>query len=93
MSMDRVDRHEAQKFRERASVRSSARMTLSGPRSKRTRRFKSGCRGQRREGSVPTQIVTLKVRLGEGEHVNPAVHLIQEGESQGKGEVEIVQHK
>jgi hypothetical protein len=29
---------------------------------------------------VPTKIVTLKVRLGDGEHVNPGVHLFQEGE-------------
>jgi hypothetical protein len=28
---------------------------------------------------VPTKIVTLKVRLGDGEHVDPAVHLFQEG--------------
>ena len=25
---------------------------------------------------VPTKIVTLKVRLGDGEHVNPGVHLL-----------------
>jgi hypothetical protein len=29
---------------------------------------------------VPTKIVTLKVRLGDGEHVNPAMHLFQEGD-------------
>jgi hypothetical protein len=34
---------------------------------------------------VPTKIVTLKVRLGDGEHVNPAVHLFQEGEKSGQG--------
>jgi hypothetical protein len=28
---------------------------------------------------VPTKIVTLKVRLGDGEHVNPGIHLFQEG--------------
>jgi hypothetical protein len=28
---------------------------------------------------VPTKIVTLKVRLGDGEHVNPGVRLFQEG--------------
>jgi hypothetical protein len=28
---------------------------------------------------VPTKIVTLKVRLGDGEHVNPGMHLFQEG--------------
>jgi hypothetical protein len=33
---------------------------------------------------VPTKIVTLKVRLGDGEHVNPAVHLFQEGEKSGQ---------
>jgi hypothetical protein len=33
---------------------------------------------------VPT-IVTLKVRLGDGEHVNPDVHLLQEGEKSGQG--------
>jgi hypothetical protein len=32
---------------------------------------------------VPTKIVTLKVRLGDGEHVNPGVHLFQEGERSG----------
>jgi hypothetical protein len=31
------------KYREKASARSSARMRLSGPRSKRMRRFRSGC--------------------------------------------------
>ena len=35
---------------------------------------------------VPTKIVTLKVRMGDGEHVNPAVHLFQEGEKSGQGE-------
>jgi hypothetical protein len=30
---------------------------------------------------VPTKIVTLKVRLGDGEHVNPDMHLFQEGKS------------
>ena len=35
---------------------------------------------------VPTKIVTLKVRLGDGEHVNPGMHLFQEGKSQGMGE-------
>jgi hypothetical protein len=34
---------------------------------------------------VPTKIVTLKVRLGDGEHVHPAVHLFQEGEKSGQG--------
>jgi hypothetical protein len=34
---------------------------------------------------VPTKIVTLKVRLGDGEHVNPGLHLFQERESQGRG--------
>ena len=34
---------------------------------------------------VPTKFVTLKVRLGDGEHVNPAVHLFQEGEKSGQG--------
>jgi hypothetical protein len=28
---------------------------------------------------VPTKIVTLKVRLGDGEHVNPSVHLFGGG--------------
>jgi hypothetical protein len=28
---------------------------------------------------VPTKIVTLRVRLGDGEHVNPGMHLFQEG--------------
>ena len=32
---------------------------------------------------VPTKIVTLKVRLGDGEHVNPGVHLFQEREKSG----------
>jgi hypothetical protein len=31
---------------------------------------------------VPTKIVTLKVRLGDGEHVNPGMHL---GEKSGQG--------
>jgi hypothetical protein len=35
---------------------------------------------------VPTKIVTLKVRLGDGEHVNPGVHLFQEREKSGQGE-------
>ena len=35
---------------------------------------------------VPTKIVTLKVRLGDGEHVNPGMHLFQEGEKSGQGE-------
>ena len=35
---------------------------------------------------VPTKIVTLKVRLGDGEHVNPGAHLFQEGEKSGQGE-------
>jgi hypothetical protein len=68
---------------ERASGRSSARMTLSGPRSgphsKRTRRFKSGCEGSGVKDHVPTKIVTLKVRLGDGEHVNPGTHLFGGG--------------
>ena len=34
---------------------------------------------------VPTKIVTLKVRLGDGEHVNPGVHLFQEGGKLGLG--------
>ena len=34
---------------------------------------------------VPTKIVTLKVRLGDGEHVNPGLHLFQEGEKSGQG--------
>jgi hypothetical protein len=34
---------------------------------------------------VPTKIVTLKVRLGDGEHVNPSVHLFYEGEKSGQG--------
>jgi hypothetical protein len=34
---------------------------------------------------IPTKIVTLKVRLGDGEHVNPSVHLFQEGEKSGQG--------
>ena len=33
---------------------------------------------------VPTKIVTLKVRLGDGEHVNPGVQLFQERENQGR---------
>ena len=33
---------------------------------------------------VPTKIVTLKVRLGDGEHVNPGMHLFQEGEKSGQ---------
>jgi hypothetical protein len=33
---------------------------------------------------VPTKIVTLKVRLGDGEHVNPSLHLFQEGEKSGQ---------
>jgi len=28
---------------------------------------------------VPTKIVTPKVRLGDGEHINPDMHLFQEG--------------
>jgi len=36
---------------------------------------------------VPTKIVTLKVRLGDGEHVNPGVHLFwRRGKNQGRGE-------
>ena len=35
---------------------------------------------------VPTKIVTLKVRLGDYEHVNPGVHLFQEGKNQRRGE-------
>jgi hypothetical protein len=35
---------------------------------------------------VPTKIVTLKVRLGDGEHVNPGVQLFQEEEKSGQGE-------
>ena len=35
---------------------------------------------------VPTKIVTLKVRLGDDEHVNPGVHLFQEGKNQRRGE-------
>ena len=34
---------------------------------------------------VPPKIVTLKVRLGDGEHVNPGMHLFQEGEKSGQG--------
>ena len=34
---------------------------------------------------VPTEIVTLKVRLGDGEHVHPGVHLLGEGEKAGQG--------
>ena len=34
---------------------------------------------------VPTKIVILKVRLGDGEHVNPGVHLFQEREKSGQG--------
>ena len=34
---------------------------------------------------VPTKIVTLKVLLGDGEHVNPGVHLFGEGEKAGQG--------
>jgi hypothetical protein len=34
---------------------------------------------------VPTKIVTLKVRLGDGEHVNSGVHLFQEREKSGQG--------
>jgi hypothetical protein len=33
---------------------------------------------------VPTKIVTLKVRLSDGEHVNPGLHLFQEGEKSGQ---------
>ena len=33
---------------------------------------------------VPTKIVALKVRLGDGEHVNPGVQLFQERENQGR---------
>ena len=36
---------------------------------------------------VPTKIVTLKVRLGDGEHVNPGMHLFQEGKNQGRVKV------
>ena len=35
---------------------------------------------------VPTKIVTLKVRLGDGEHVKLGVHLFQEGKNQRRGE-------
>ena len=46
--------------------------------------FQKRMRGQRREGSRPTKIVTLKVRLGDGEHVDPGLHLFQEGEKSGQ---------
>ena len=35
---------------------------------------------------VPTKIVTLKVRLGDGEHVNPGMHMFQEGKNQSRAE-------
>ena len=60
-------------------------VSTHGPRSKRMRHFKSGCEGSGVKDHVPTKIVTLKVRLGDGEHVNPAVHLFQEGEKSGQG--------
>jgi hypothetical protein len=35
---------------------------------------------------VPTKIVTLKVRLGDGEHVNPGLHFFQEGKKYPYGQ-------
>jgi hypothetical protein len=40
---------------------------------------------KRMRDNVATKIVTLKVRLGDGEHVNPGVHLFHEGEKSGQG--------
>jgi hypothetical protein len=48
------------------------------------RHFKSGCEGSGVKDHVPTKIVTLNVRLGDGEHVNPGLHLFQEGKIQGR---------
>ena len=45
--------------------------------------FQSRMRENGVKDYVPTKIVTLKVRLGDGEHVNPGVHLFQEGEKSG----------
>jgi hypothetical protein len=42
---------------------------------------------------VPTKIVTLKVRLGDGEHVNPGRALVSRGGKVRIGVKELVQHK
>lgn len=47
--------------------------------------FQKRMRESRIKDHVPTKIVTLKVRLGDGEHVNPGVHLFGEGEKAGQG--------
>ena len=36
---------------------------------------------------IRTKIVTLKVRLGNGEHVRPGLHLFLEGEKSGQEKV------
>jgi len=41
------------------------------------------CRTAMSKNHVPTKIVTLKVRRGDGEHVNPG--LFQEGEKSEQG--------
>ena len=47
--------------------------------------FQKRMRESSMKDHVPTKIVTLKVRLGDGEHVNPGVHLFQEGEKSRHG--------
>jgi len=47
--------------------------------------FQKGMRDSGVKDHVPTKIVTLKVRLGDDEHVNPGTHLFQEGEKSGRG--------
>ena len=47
--------------------------------------FQSRMRQAGVKSHIRTKIVTLKVRLGDGEHVNPGMHLFQEGEKSGQG--------
>jgi hypothetical protein len=63
------------------------RYLLSGPRPKfkANEAFQKRMRDSGVKDHAPTKIVTLKVRLGDGEHVNPGVHFFQEGEKSGTG--------
>jgi hypothetical protein len=45
--------------------------------------FQSRMRASGEKSHIRTKIVTLKVRLSDGENVRPAVHLFLEGEKSG----------
>ena len=65
-------------------------MRLSGPRSKANEAFQKRMRETGVKDHVPTK---NKVRLGDGEHVNPGLHLFQEGKNQGRGFIDARQEQ